>query len=792
MEESQNNKLGPQSYTLEKVGYLVVALTAFLLPFFFIPSRYFTIETSKMMLLSVGILGAFFIYLLNIIKRGEFALPSHRVLWAVPAIPLVFLISSLLSPTPGISLFGYGLGVGTWAFVTLGFLLLFLAAVFFQSRERIFYAYVGFLASFVLILILVLAKFFFGPEALTLGVLYGTAANPVGIWTDLAAFFGISAALAVMALEMMPLGRALKGLLYAVLALSIFVMAVLSFTTTWVLLLVFSLVFFVYLASAERREATDGKLERRISYPALALFVVSLLFVFNPAVSENGKLGDVVGGAFGVSNMEVRPSIGATGGIIQSTLQTSPLLGSGPRTFDLEWTLHKPEAVNQSNFWNVSFPFGFGLLPTFIVTTGLIGAALWLLFLVFYVLLGVKALFATVVNPLSRFLVTSSFLVSLFLWIMSIVYVPRVTIFALAFFWSGIFIASAMNEGIIRRKVISFGESAKLSFAAVLVVIALLVGNVAFAYTGFQKTASNVYFQKALYEANLNGDIDAAIRNLQKAVNLADYDSYHRLFAEAYTAKAARLASDDELTDEEKARGFQEALARSINSAQAATRANPGNHLNWITLGQIYEALVPPPFSVEGAFDRAKTAYLEALSRNPSGPEVYLLLARLEAASNNLTEARDYINRSIALKPNYAEAYFLLAQLEVASNNIEEAIKSTEVVAFLSPDNAGIFFQLGLLRYNAGDFQGAAEAFGWAINIVPDYANAQYFLGLSFNKLERKDLAIREFQNLRKTNPDNEEVRLILANLENDQDPFFGAPSSVTPEPENRSEPPIR
>jgi len=202
--------------------------------------------------------------------------------------------------------------------------------------------------------------------------------------------------------------------------------------------------------------------------------------------------------------------------------------------------------------------------------------------------------------------------------------------------------------------------------------------------------------------------------------------------------------------------------------------------------------LILPPIAIEGSYDSAKTAYLEALKRNPHSPEIYLFLARLETMGGNVVGAREYIALSLEKKSNYADAYFLLTQIELEENNVSKAIESAELTALLSPSNPGIFFQLGLLKYNASDFQGAVEALNQAVLLVPDYANAKYFLGLAYYRLDRTDLAIKEFKDLAKSQSDNEEVRLILANLESQNEPFAGLPASMSPDLENRESPPIR
>jgi len=121
-----------------------------------------------------------------------------------------------------------------------------------------------------------------------------------------------------------------------------------------------------------------------------------------------------------------------------------------------------------------------------------------------------------------------------------------------------------------------------------------------------------------------------------------------------------------------------------------------------------------------------------------------------------------------------------LTQLELAENNLSEAIRSAETAAFLTPNNAGVFLQLGLLKYSNSDWNGAVSAFREALTILPEYANAKYYLGLTLNKLKQNEEAIALFKDLKKTNPDNQEIDAILTNLEKGRDPLSNLPNSTS------------
>ncbi len=124
-----------------------------------------------------------------------------------------------------------------------------------------------------------------------------------------------------------------------------------------------------------------------------------------------------------------------------------------------------------------------------------------------------------------------------------------------------------------------------------------------------------------------------------------------------------------------------------------------------------------------------------------------------------------------------------MSQILVGEGSIKDAIASAETGTLTAPLNPGVFFQLGLLRYSNKDFEGAARAFERAVILNPQYANAQYFLGLSYDKIGRSDDAIKLFEILQKNNPDNKDITTILDNLQAGKSAIpVATPPAATPE----------
>ncbi|MEX2010489.1 MAG: tetratricopeptide repeat protein [Parcubacteria group bacterium] len=774
-----------KNLSLEKLSFFSLLITIILVPFFFIPLPSVTVDTAKTILLVLGGVISFSLYLIHVVKRGEFEYSSHRSIWAVVLVPIVFFASAILSHSPAMGLFGYNLEIGTWAFITLGFLLTFLVSVHFRTKERIFYSYLAFFVGFAIIALLALVKFFFGVEVPGVNFLTEASPSPLGSWTDVGVFAGASAILIFMALEEMALSTRSRGILWASFVISLFIMVVVNVQAVWIVSLIFSLVYLLFTFSL--RAPVEASAERKLSYGALALLVISILFVFNPLVSSSGaRLGDVLANRLSIANVTVRPTLEATYEVTRPVIKESPLFGSGPNTFGQSWLTHKPEGVNQTVFWNTPFEYGVGFLPTLIVTTGLLGGIVLLAFFALYILLGMRALFTPNEDRLGHFLTSSSFLLSLFMWAMMLAYVPSKAMLTLAFVFTGLFYASLAASGLIAKRVILFHNNSKLAFIAILLLVALLVGNVTYAYGAGRQSVASIYFQKAVRTAQA-GDLGSAKALAIRATNMASEDIYFSGVSQISIAEANSILSSGTQPTEAETAQFQVALRDAITSSQLAIKLRPESYSNWITLGSLYESLVPPPLGVEGAYESAKDAYMTAMTKNPTSPEPHFLLGRLEASKQNMGEARNHIKEALALKSDYAEAYYLLTQIEAGENNVKEAIKSAQSLAMLAPENPGVLFQLGLLEYTDNNYPNALEAFSHALRISPDYANAKYFYGLTLAKMGEDERAIKIFEELQASNPDVTELAQIISNIKAGRDAVAG----LEPSPEDRPTPPI-
>lgn len=768
----EHHTFGTRQTFFDKLIFGVLLAVTALAPIFFVPASFISPQFGTSLLFAFGVMVALCAYLLNLLLKGKIDLPKFAlyILPCIAVVPLVYALAGYANGFSRMTFFGYTFDISTVGFIALGFLYLFLVSLAFKEKNRIFYSYFAFLISSLILSLFLLSRIIFGVDFLSFGKFTDLTMTPIGTWNNVGIFFAVGAILSMISFEMVRVSHFMKILLSLALLLSLFFLTLVNFPAVWWALAACSFLFILFFVF-NREHGGKSPLSTLPLSPSI-VFTLAVIFII-----WGSPLSSHMSAWFKISNVDVRPSLSVTLDIAKNTLHSHPLFGSGPNTFVTQWLSWRPDEVLSTIFWNTDFTNGIGLLPTFAVTTGLLGIASWLIFLVFYLFLGIRSIFAKGVDHFSKYLQVSSFFVSLYLWVMTFAYVPSAVIFILTFFFTGLFLSSAYVSGILEIKTRIFSGSAKGAFLSSILVIGVLIASLSMGYGLFENSKSLWYFQKSSFALDSKKDLDAAEKNMQLAIASVPQDVYYRSLSHIELLKVNAILSQDpkqvNIADVQKQ--FQETLAASISAGLAAKDADKTNYINWIAVGQVYDAASLPALHVEGAFDSAKMAYTEALHRNPKNPGILVLLSRLALTKGDLKMAEDYATQAVEQKQNYLDAYFLLSQIEVASKNLPGAIKSVSAAAVINPTDPAIFFELGLLKYNVSDFKGAVEALEKAKSLTPDYANAKYFLGLAYEATGQHEKAISEFLDLKVTNPDSGEVSSILANLQNGKSPFAGA-----------------
>ncbi|MES2023259.1 MAG: hypothetical protein V4439_01100 [Patescibacteria group bacterium] len=673
------------SNILDRISFWALFAVITLLPIFFLPFTSVPIETSKGLLLIVGLSLSIIFWAAARFSDGKIILPKSRILVAGLGIVLAFLISALFSPVMKVSFFGAMLDTGTFYFMLSAFLLMLASALVMKSERNTRMIVLGTLASFAVLFVFQILRLFM-PQTFALGVLGAKTDNILGSWNALGMFAGFGAVTSLFSLEFFELGKEFKILLGSLLVLALFLIAAVNFSLVWAILGVFSLFIFVYKVSFSGKVHREG--EPR-SFPLVSFAVAMLSIVF---FMSGNFLGAYLPNSLGVSNLEIRPSFTATMMVSRDVLAHNPVLGAGPNRFPEMWAMHKPLVVNATNFWDSYFDSGMGVLPTFIITTGGLGIISFLIFFVLFFIAGVKCLFYSpknnAVNSTSMLLFFSAF----YLFVASFFYSTGPAIFLLAFAFTGAFIGVFWSNKTNGYATFSFLDDPRKSFFSILLLVIIMAVCVAVGFKYIERFASVAYFQKTFSAQS----VDEAELNINKALALVSNDLYLRAYSQVYIAKMNSLvAKGASLSETEKA-DLRSSFENAVSGAQSAITYDKTNYLNYNALGGVYEVVAP--LGVDGAYDKAFEAYKNASDLNPFNPGLKLSLARVSFANKKVQDAKDYANQALTLKPDYLDALIVLSQLARGEGNMNDALSYAESALSVAPQSQQLIEYVNSLK----------------------------------------------------------------------------------------------
>lgn len=671
------------SNIFDRLSFLVLFLVIIFLPIFSLPFTNIPIEASKGLLLVFGLAICVVFWAIARFLDGNIVLPKSWLLASGFFVSLAFLLSALFSVTPQISLFGTLFDIGSFWFIFSAFVLMMMSSIIFRNTKRAKVVLLGAILSSALVLVFQILHLFL-PEVLSLGILSGKTGNVLGSWNALGLFSGFAVLMFLLVIEFFPISRLEKILLEVFILLSMFMVAAVNFPLVWTLVGVSSLIIFVYKISITFQVNEE---EKRKSFPLVSFMVVLLSLLF---FISGQFIGNLLPNRLQISNTEVGPSLGATLTVTKGVLMKDPVFGIGPNRFGEAWSSYKPAVINNTQFWDVSFDSGSGLIPTFMVTTGGIGILAWVLFLVLFLFAGAKSVFSGIKNGINWEMM-AFFVLSLYLFISSFFYSSGTVIFLLALAFTGIFVGLASSAS-GKEVTISFLNDHRKSFFSILALIILIIISVALSFKYIERFVSVSYFGKALTAET----IPLAQENINKALSLHTNDLYLRTYAQIHLVKLSSLASKaDSLTEEEKAE-LQVSFEQAINGAQMAVVYNPANYLNHQLLGSIYQAV--GSIGVKDSYVKALEAFQGASNINPLNPGLKLAMANASFADGKKKEAKEFAKEALALKGDYIDALLTLAQIARDEGNRSEALSYAQTALFLNPTNKDLIEYVDSLR----------------------------------------------------------------------------------------------
>jgi tetratricopeptide (TPR) repeat protein len=745
-----------------RLSFAILLATLFLSLFFFVPYVPVTLEASKGFLISIGMTLSIFFWFVARLGEGTFKIPKERLILFAGLIPLVFLAASFFSSSKYISLFGSGFEFGTFGSMLVLFILFFLSSVYFQSKKRFGYFYKALFAGAAVLALFELVNIFIGFGQFV-SVFKGiTSGNLLGSWNNFGFFFGLIVLLSIFTLEFTRIKGVFRILQYFLLTTGLLFLVIINTPLIWLLVGLFSIVIFVYIISMHhaRRDAPHEEHHKK-NFPFLALIVVFISLIF---LIGNNFIGGVVAKYVGISNPDVRPSIVSTSKIAYQAIKHNPLFGTGPNTFVIDWTLWRSPTIAQTDFWNIDFAYGFSPLFTFAATTGILGLAVFILFLVTFTRRSITSLKIALENSQTNYYMAMTLITSVYSWVIFLIYNPNIVMLMIAFASSGVLVGILVYNKVIPVKEFSYlNGDPRNSFFSILGLMVLMIGTLSITYVYIEKFTSTLYFSKGLNAGSTVESLSRSQQMLANAIVLDKNDAYYRVLSQIFINKIGLLINDKTISEDILKSNVQQLVNLAETSAAQAVSRNPNQYLNYVNLGTIYSSLVP--LSVAQSYEGAVSAFMKARKLNPSDPSIPLAMAQLELVHKSNDAARKFIAEALALRPNYTDAIFLLAEIDLNEGDTSGAIKQAERAGKLTPNDPTVFFRLGMLRYNNGDYNDAISAFEQAVILNVNYLRARYYLGQAYQKVGRTNDALIQYKILSKVLPDNEDIKKAMSSL---------------------------
>ncbi len=673
-----------KEHIIDRISFYTFIASFLLLPFFFIPKVPIPLDVSKGYLFAGGVILSFIFWIIGRLVDGKISVPKSLILLSLSSIPVVFLVSSVFSKARMVSFIGTGFEIGTFFSILVMSLALFLASVFFKSRERISSLYVGLFISYIVVGVLTISGLFvdfskFLPDFF----ISFFAGNPLGSWNDLAIFAGLLSIISLLSIEILLPKFLAKIFFYFIILLSLFFLALINFTTTWVVLGIFALIVFVYkMTTSSANSAEKVSVHRVFPVTSFAIILICLSFALTGNV-----FGSYLAKHFNIANSYARPSLSATYDVGRHVLLDRPIVGSGPNRFNQAWNLYKSSGINNTNFWNTQFNSGFGSIPTFMITGGILSIIAWLFFLFVLFSEGIKrTIESTARDRLSLFLLASSFLASVYLWIFAAIYSPSALIIQMAFVITGVFLSVLVGQNIVKTLDISYLGDPRKSFFSILALVILLIFSITSLYSTSVRFIASADLGRAVSGNSLS--LDKRIDSATMAANLGKNDLYYRFLSNLMTRKLSEIISTQKLSEDELKKQATGLFSNIENSARLAVSYDKTNYLNWLNLGTIYQQFVP--LGVTGAEENAKGAFDQAITLSPSSPNTYFNYGALFYGQKDYTEAITKLEKAISLKADYWDARYVLGLSYYYANRSNDSLSQFKILTQVFPDDKNV------------------------------------------------------------------------------------------------------
>lgn len=150
--------------------------------------------------------------------------------------------------------------------------------------------------------------------------------------------------------------------------------------------------------------------------------------------------------------------------------------------------------------------------------------------------------------------------------------------------------------------------------------------------------------------------------------------------------------------------------------------------------------------------------FATALQYCDKNPDIYYCLGNVNKTIKNFHESISQYKKAIEIDPKNPNYYAALAECYDGIDNIYEEKKILLECLKYGPENAEIHYKLGLIHEEQNDQNSAMASIKKAIELDSNFIVAKRKLALMFEHFGDKESAVRIYEEILISDPDNEEI----------------------------------
>jgi tetratricopeptide (TPR) repeat protein len=358
------------------------------------------------------------------------------------------------------------------------------------------------------------------------------------------------------------------------------------------------------------------------------------------------------------------------------------LIGVGTNSFMVAYNQFRPITMNGSEFWNLRFNVSTNEILQILSTVGVIGLALfgWLISSIF------RSNRQHLPGTQAQAVKITTFAVLLLFILLPATYLLLFVFAILLLLWSLLMQGAGQANSYQASLVENASQPQAAKRIALYTPIALVaLGAVASLYFAGRAYSAEVTFKQALDAAAANDGILTYDLQRQAILKNPLMVVYRRAYATTNLALADSIASNEELTDEDR-NNIGELIQQAIREAKIAVSLEPQNSMNWETLAFIYRSLIN---AAEDADEWTIASLSQAIQTDPLNPRLRVELGGVYFSLEAYDQAIRLFQQSIELKPNYANAYYNLSHaLRQKQDPVGAYDAMQAVLSLVQPDSA--------------------------------------------------------------------------------------------------------